>query len=141
MLGEASFDVLHFERLIEIPHDADCLVAVDLNPLEGLVGLDDLPHLRFDRWQVVVGDRPLGPHVVVEALADGRTKCQLHTLEEPHHRPGHHVRGRMPHYRQGPRVAFPEKLHARLTLRQQSIEADSLAAEHRCNRSVGPWGW
>ena len=39
--------------------------------------------------------------VVVKAVLDRRPKSQLHAVEQPHHRPSHHMRSRMPHDPQG----------------------------------------
>ena len=158
MLGQAGLDVLGLEGLVQAADDLDRLLPGHLHPLEGLVGLDDPPHLRFDRRQVFVGDRPGGPHVVIEAVADGGAEGELHAVEEPHHRPGHHVGGRVPHHRQGPRVAGRKRLDGDRALRgQRHVEADEPAVEQggdggvvcplfrrpwrrrRCSRPPGRW--
>ena len=90
--GEPGFDVLDFQRLVQAPDDLNGFCPGHLHPLEGLVGLDDPPHLHFDRRQILVGDWPTGPHVVIKAFAHGRAEGEFHPFEEPHHRTGHHMR-------------------------------------------------
>ena len=65
---------------------------------ERLIRLDDLAHLGLDALEVVVAER-LGVgqlEVVVEAVLDGGTDRELRAGEQPRHRLGHDVRGRVP---------------------------------------------
>ena len=135
VLGEAGLDVLNFQGLLEVTDDRHGLVAVDLHPLEGFVGLDDLPHLLFDPRQVIVGDRPLEPACRSRSRSPTvGPKASSTPVKKPHHSPGHHMRRRVPHHRQSPRVARLEKLKRHVALRQHRIEAHRLACEHRRNR-------
>ena len=137
MLGQARLDVLGLERLVESADDLHRLLPRHLHPLERLVFLDDLLHLGFDHRQVFVGDRPLGPHVVIEALANGGAEGQFDALEEPHHGAGHHMRRRMPHHWQGSRVTRAERFERRLAgLGQRRIEPHGLAVEQRRDRPI-----
>ena len=82
------------------------LVGKDLQPLlggvlvadEGLVLLDDRPHLRIDPVQVVVAEvGPVGQlEVVVEAVLDDRPDGVLGARPEPADGLGHDVGGRVP---------------------------------------------
>jgi hypothetical protein len=133
--GEARLDVLGLERLVEPADDLDGLRPRHLHPLEGLVGGDDPPHLLLDGRQVVVGDRPRGPHVVVEAVARGGAEGQLDAREEPHHGPGHDVGRGMPHHRQGPDVAGEERLDGHgVRGGQRHVEAHRPAVEEGRDR-------
>ena len=105
--------MLHFQRLLQIAHDLHGLGPRHLHPLKSLVGGDDLFHFRFDGGEIVVGDRPAGTHVVVEASPDGGAEGELHPFKEPHHSPRHHMRRRMPHHRQRPRIAGIEPFERR----------------------------
>jgi len=128
--GQAGLDVLGLQGLVEPADDFDGLLARHLDPLKGLVGLDDPPHLRLDGGEILIGDRAGGPHVVVETVAHSGTEGELDALEEPHHGPGHDMRRRVPHHRQGPRVAGGKRLHGCGALgRQGSVEADERAVE------------
>ena len=138
MLGEAGFDVLDLQRLGEVADDLHGLRPRHLDPLESLVGLDDPPHLGLDRRQVIVGDRPRGSHVVIEALAHSGAEGEFHVLKEPRHRPGHDVGRGMPHHGQRPGVAGVERFELdRAVGRQRRVEAHRLAVEHRGDRPEG----
>ncbi len=89
------------ERLAQILAELHGLAAVHFDPLERLVFLDDLGHFRLDRGKVVLGKRPLGLKVVVEAVFDRRPEGKLDAVIEPHHGAGHDVRRRVPHDVQG----------------------------------------
>ena len=82
------------------------LVARHLEPLERLVGLDDLGHLGLDGGKVLLAELVLQVEVVVEAVVDRRAEGQLHAVEQPHHGPGHHVGAGMPHDPPGLRGLF-----------------------------------
>jgi hypothetical protein len=110
MGGEAGFDVLGLEGLVEAADDLRRLLPRHLDPLEGLVGLDDPLHLGLDGRQILVGDRPGGPHVVVKALAHRGAEGEFHPVEEPHHGPGHDVGRGMPHHGERPGIAGKEGL-------------------------------
>ena len=134
MRGEAGFDVLGLERLIEATDDLRRLFPRHLDPFKGLVGLDDALHFGLDGRQVFVGDRAGGPHVVIEALAHRRAEGEFDPFEEPHHRPGHDVGRGMPHHRERPGIACVEGLQIdRAGGRQRGVEAHGLAVEHRCD--------
>ncbi len=135
MGGEPDRDVLGLERLVESADDLDRLLPRHLDPLEGLVGGDDPPHLLLDGRQVLVGDRPGGPHVIVEAVAGGGPEGQFHVREEPHHRPGHDVGGGMPHHRQRPGVAREQRLDRHGPGGgQRHVEAHGMAVEQGGDR-------
>ena len=110
MGGQAGLDVLHLEGLVEPGDDFHRLRPRHLDPFEGLVGGDDLLHLGLDGRQVLVGDGAAGPHVVVEALADGGAEGEFHALEESHHGPGHNVGCRVPHHAEAARVTGEDRL-------------------------------
>ena len=130
VIGEASLDVLDLQRLLEIADDLHRLAAWHLHPLERLVGLDDPLHFGLDGRQVFVGDRPRGPHVVIEALADRGAEGEFHAVKQPHHRPGHDMGRRVPHHGQGPGIAREQGLEGdRAGVGQRGVEADSLAVE------------
>ena len=84
--------------------DLAALMPRLFDALELQVCLDDLRHLGLDRREVFFRQRPRQAHVVVKALLGRRSKRQLHTLEQPHHRLRHHVRARVAHDRQRLRV-------------------------------------
>ena len=84
----------------ELLADLQRLGPRHFEPLERLVGLDDLLHLGFDRRKVFLRERLGQLEVVVEAAFDRRPEGQLHALQEPHHRPGHDVGRRVPHHAQ-----------------------------------------
>jgi hypothetical protein len=135
MGGEAGLDVLGLERLVEAADDLHGLLPRNLDPLEGLVGLDDPLHLGLDGRQILVGDRAGGPHVVVEALADRGPEGEFHPFEQPHHGPGHHMGRRVPHHRQGPGISREERLEVDRALGgQRGVEAHGPAVEHGCDR-------
>ena len=135
MVGEARLDVLGLQGLVETADDLHRLVARHLDPLERLVGGDDPPHLGLDLRQVLVGDRPAGPHVVIEAVADGGAEGEFHAVEEPHHGAGHDVGRRVPHHGQGPRIALEEHLdRGRASGGQRRVEPHGLAVEQGRDR-------
>ena len=137
--GQAGLDVLNLERLLEITHDLHGLLARHLDPLKRLVGLDDLLHLSLDQRQIVVGDRPAGPHVVIKAFADGGAEGQLDVRKEPRHGAGHDVGGGVPHHRQRPRIAGGEPVDRSLASGgQRRIESHRLAVEQRRDRPLLP---
>ena len=134
-LGEARLDVLCLEGLVEAGDDLHRLLPRHLDPLEGLVGGDDLPHLLFDPGEIVVGDRLGRPHVVVEPGPDRRPEGKLDAWKQPHHGPGHDVGRRVAHHRQGARIARKKPLDERLAmLRKGSVEPDGLSIEEGGNR-------
>ena len=94
-------DVLHLERLAQIAAELDRLLAVHLDPLERLVLLDDPGHLGLDLREVGLRQGVLHLEIVIEAVGHGRPEGQLHALEQPHDRPGHHVRTGMPQQIEG----------------------------------------
>ena len=134
-LGEARLDVLCLEGLVEAGDDLHCLLPRHLDPLERLVGGDDLPHLLFDPGEIVVGDRLRRPHVVVEPGPDRRPEGKLDAWKEPHHRPGHDVGRGVAHHRQGPRIAREQPFDQRLALGgERSVEPDRLPIEEGGDR-------
>jgi hypothetical protein len=137
--GESRLDVLGLEGLVEAADEVGRLRPGHLHPLEGLVGLDDPPHLGLDRRQVLVGDRPRCPHVVVEPLPDRGAEGEFDAVEEPHHGPGHHVGRGVPHHRQGAGVARVQRLElGGARRRQRGIEADRRAVQDRRDGPTGP---
>ena len=76
--------------------------------------------------------------VVVEAVVDRRPEGQLHALEEPHHRPGHHVGAGMPQDVQGLGVLAGDQPQANLALGGQRIVGpDQLAIHFGGQRGLG----
>ena len=135
MLGQSRLDVLDLQRLPEIPDNLHGLVAGHLDPFELLVGRDDSLHLGLDQRNVVVRDRPAGPHVVIEAGAHGRPEGQFDAVEEPHHGAGHHMGRRVTHHGQCPRVTGHEQFERHLTGRgQRCVEPHGLAVEQGRDR-------
>ena len=136
MGGEAGFDVLGLEGLIEAADDLCRLFPRHLDPLEGLVGLDDPLHLGLDGRQILVGDRTGRPHVVIKPLADRGPEGEFNALEQPHHRAGHDMGRGMPHHRERPGIARIEGLQVdRAGGWERGVEAHGLAVEHRCDRA------
>ena len=137
--GEARLDVLHFQRLLEISHDLHRLLPWHLHSLKRLVGLDDLLHLGLDQGQIVVGDRPARPHVVIKAFANGRPEGQFDVGKEPRYRTGHDVGGGVPHHGQRPRIAGGEPFDQSLACcGQRRIEPDGLAVQKSGDRPLLP---
>ena len=121
--------MLNFQRLIEVADDLNRLGPIDLHPFKGFISCDDLPHLRFNRRQVLFGNRSLGPHVIVKAVANSRAEGQFDVLEQSHHRSGHHMGGRVPHHRQRPRIARLKQFNRWLALlRQQTVEPNEFSS-------------
>jgi len=104
LIFQTVFDVLDLERLPQLAAELDRPGPRLLDPLERLILLDDLGHFGLDVGEILLGDRPLELEVVIEAVVDRRPKGQLHPVEKPHHRPGHHMGGRVAHDLQGLRV-------------------------------------
>ena len=128
--GQAGFDVLGLQGLVQAADDLQRLLPRHLHPLEGLVGLDDPPHLGLDQRQILVGDRPARPHVVIEAMAHRGAEGELHAVEEPHHRPGHHVGRRVSHHGERAGVTGKERLdRGRALGRQRRVEPHDLPVE------------
>ena len=57
VVGQPSFDVLDFERLLRVATDLQGLLARFFDPLERLVCLDDLLHLGLDLGKVFLRQR------------------------------------------------------------------------------------
>lgn len=72
VFGEAGFDVLRLEFLIQVANEFDRLVAGQGEPLERFLLFDDRFHLGFDPGEVLLGNRVLEIEVIVEAVAGGR---------------------------------------------------------------------
>jgi len=135
MFGEARLDMLGLQRLVQAADDLDGLAARHLHALERLVGGDDPPHLLLDLRQVLVGDRPRGPHVVIEARTHRGAEGELHAVEQPHHRAGHHMGRRMPHHGERPRIALEEHLkRGRAFVREHCVEPHGPAVEEGRDR-------
>ena len=97
VLVQLVVDVLDLERLAEVVDELAGLGDGQAEPLERLGLLDDLGHLGLDGREVVLGERAVGEvDVVIEAGGGGRAEGELDAREEPHDRPGHDVRGRVP---------------------------------------------
>ena len=101
LFGQPFLQVLDLERLPQVAAELDRRAAVHLDPLERLVFLDDAGHFGLDPREILLRELVLHLEVVVEALGHGRPEGQLHPLEEPHHRPGHHVGARVAQQSQG----------------------------------------
>ena len=94
VVGETSGNVLGLEFLVEIADELHRFVARENEPLERFRLLDDGLHLGLDAGEVLLADRLLQVEVVIEPVAGGRSEREPHSLIQPHHGPGHHVRRR-----------------------------------------------
>ncbi len=109
VLGQPRLDVLDLQLLIQIVAQFDGFVAVQREPLERLRLLDDLLHLLFDPWEIIVADLMLQVEVVVEAVGQCRPERQRNAGIQPHHGPSHHVRTRVPQHAQGFGIAVGQQ--------------------------------
>ena len=116
LFGQPLAEVFHLERLAQVLEELDGLVPRHVYPLEGLVFGDDPRHLGLDLRKILGRKRVLHLEVVIEAVVYGRAEGQLHALEEPHHRAGHHVGGGMPQDAQGLGVLTGQQPQANLAL-------------------------
>ena len=90
--------MLDLERLAQFSAQDNRFFARNLDSLEGLVFLDDPGHFGLDLRKILLRDRMFHQEVVVEPVVDRRPESQLDALEQPHHRPGHHVGARVTHH-------------------------------------------
>ena len=130
LLGQPVFEVLHLQRLPQIAAELDRLLAVHLDPLERLVLLDDPGHLGLDLGEVGLREGVLHLEIVVEAVGHRRPEGQLHAVEQPHHRPGHHVRTRMAQQIQGLGVLAGDQAKGDLAVGGQRLVGPHQAAVH-----------
>jgi len=87
VIGQALFDMLDFERLIQVAADFNRLAARTLDPFKRFVQLDQALHFGFDRREILLVQWTGGLHVIVKAPFDRRSKSQLDAAFQPHHRP------------------------------------------------------
>ena len=79
--------------------------------------------------------------VVIKAVVDRRTEGQLHALEQPHHRPGHHMGARMPHDPQGLGIFFGQQPQRHFAVaRQRRDGIDRLAIDFGRHGGLGQAG-
>src|SRR5438876_1173009 len=118
--GVDPLEDLDLVGLGALAEEADGVRTAHLLALEGIVGLRDLAHDRFDPREVL-GREGLGlPEVVVEAVLDRGPDRQLHVGEEALHGLGHDVRGGMAERRErrGIAVELAGQLEVALFFRQ-----------------------
>ena len=138
VVGQAFLNVLDLERLAQVAAQRQRLVARLFQSLERFVGLDDLGHLGLDLGKVLFRQWARELEVVVEAVVGGGAERQLHAVEQPHHGPGHHVRGRMPHHGQRLGIFLGEQPQRDAALAgQKGGGADDLAVHFRGQRGLG----
>ena len=95
VLGQVV-DELHLVGLAPLLHELHGLFPGQLEPLQLQLLLADLPHLRLQLSQLVLGEGLGGVEVVVEAVVDGRADGQLHLRVQPLHGLGQDVRAGVP---------------------------------------------
>ncbi len=130
-VGDQVLDQLDLEALVFGAEVVERLGDRDVAAAEVLVGVDVLPHLRFDLRQVVLGDRhPVGElEVVVEAGLDRRADRHLGAGVELGHRLGHHVGGVVADQLEPLGVALGDDRHLRPGLGQRRVEVLQLAVD------------
>ena len=130
--------MLHLQHLAQVLAELDRLLAIHLHPLQRLVLLDDPGHLGLDPGEIPLGDRVLQLEVVVKAAVNRRSEGQLDAVEQPHHRPGHHVGGRMAHDLQGLGILLGDQPERDLALlRQRQVGPHQLAVNPGGQRRLG----
>ena len=138
LVGQAGFDVLDLERLPQVFANLDSFGPRHLDALEILVLLDDLGHFGLDLGEVVLRELVRHIEVIVEAVLDRGAESQLHSLEQPHHGPRHHVRGRVAHDPQGLGILAGQELERGFPLgRQRRDSIDDLAVHFCRQRRLG----
>jgi len=118
--GVDPLEDLDLVGLGALAEEADGVRTAHLLALEGIVGLRDLAHDRFDPREVL-GCEGLGlPEVVVEAVLDRGPDRELHGGKEALHGLGHDVRGGMAERRErrGIAVELAGQLEVALFFRQ-----------------------
>ena len=137
VIFKPGIDVLDLEILAQFVAQLQRLVARLFQPLERLVGLDDLGHLGFDLRKILFRERPRQHHVVIKPAVHRRPERQLHVGKQPHHGPGHHVGARMPHHAQGRGILFGQNPQRHFAVgRQGRIEPDNLLVDDRRYRRL-----
>ena len=125
----------------------DAGAVLEFVPREGAVLLDDLGHLRLDRLEVTLFQRPiLGERdVVVEPRVQRRAVHQLRPRHHPLDRLGHHVGGRVPKHVQRlvVRLAVATLLghdRQRAVVLQQGRQIGELPVHGAAHRGLGQAG-
>ena len=102
---------LQLEGVVLLPEFPDHILALHLGAHEGMVLLRDLVHQLLDLLQILGLKGALHLEVVVEAVVDGGSDCQLRFREELHDGRGHEVGGGVPEYLQPFRRGERKELH------------------------------
>ena len=89
-------DYLDLVLLAHLREFADGVLTRDLGPLDFVVGLRQLAHLRFDLRQVLDRERSGGREVVEKSVLDNRADRHLRAGIERLHRHRHQMGRRVP---------------------------------------------
>ena len=123
LVGPEVADALELERIIDEPLEG--LVAAHFRAHERELFGDDLPHLRFERGEVLRRERLRHLEVVVEAVVDRGAEADLRIRTQPTHRGREDVGAGVPQHGERARIlvgddreppALPEWRHQVLHL-------------------------
>src|SRR6266436_4725648 len=127
------FDALELERVIlEAPLR---FRAIHLLAHERVIGLHDLPHLLFDRCEILRPEGPLHREVVVEPVLDRGTESDLRLGEQLPHRRRQHVGRRVAQHLQRRRVLVREDRDLR-RVGQRARQVPDVAVHPRGERRL-----
>ena len=124
---------LNLVRLALFLHQCDCLSTGQLKTFERQCFFNDLLHLSFNLGQIVSGDGGLGIYVVVEAVGNRRTDCQLDFRPEAFDRLCHDVGSGMAQGRQAFLVLCGQDVEGAVMV-NDGTQVDGFAV-HLCDSS------
>ena len=134
-LVQLVVNVLDLVGLAQVGDELASLRHGQAEAFERLPILEDFGHLGLDGGEVFLGEAPAGQlDVVIIAAGRGRAEREPHAGKQPHDRPSHDVRGRMPQHIE--RLAVPGREDPQLdrlaiAVFQGTVEVDDRTPGHR----------